>query len=398
MMPTIPRFNHMRGFSLMELMVAMVIAMTLLAALSSVFSQSIAAREKIDIEGQKIETARYSLDTLAEDIRLAGFYGTLAPSLSGTGLVNGATPTDWKYVDPCSTASGALPGWNSATNPIQVPFAIFGYEAHGTGTLPAALTGCLNNYKTGTDVLVIRRASTSTVTAGGAGYTSGEPYLQVSTCADGSVDSLPAQPPAFHARATTTSSEFNLHSLGCTTSTPGANAPLRKLLTRIYYISVCDDCSNDLDNDSTTVGDGVPTLKMYELGIPSGGGTTLALNLRTIAPYVSDMHVEYGLDTNDNGSIDAWVVSNNDPRQTGATGTLVTGMRTDGSNENRWEDVMAIKLFLVTRDSKKTTGYTDTKSFVAGTKTIAAASDSYHRKILSSTIKAVNLASRREQP
>ncbi|MBI5898185.1 MAG: PilW family protein [Rhodocyclales bacterium] len=382
----------------MELLVAMAIAMTLLAALSSVFSQSISAREKIDLEGQKIETARYSLDTLAEDIRLAGYYGTLAPSLSGSTLVNGATPTDWKYADPCSTASGNLPGWDSSTNPIQVPFAIFGYEAHGTGTLPAALTACLDNYKTGTDVFVIRRASTSTVTVGGTGYVAGEPYFQVSTCPDGAVDALPAQPPPFISKSTTTSTDYNLHSLGCTPTTPGANAPLRKLLTRIYYVSRCDDCTNNLDNDTSTTGDGVPTLKMLELGIPTSGGTTMAMNLRTIAPGVDNMHLEYGIDTDDNGSIDAWVISNEDPRQTGTTGTAVTGMRLDTASENRWEDVMAIKLFMVTRDSKKTNGYTDTKSFVLGTRSIAAAGDSFYRKLMSSTIKLVNLAGRREAP
>lgn len=390
-----------RGFSLMELMVSMAIAMVLLAALASVFTRSISAREKIDLEGQKIETARYSLDTLAEDIRLAGYYGTLAPSLSGATLVNGATPTDWKYVDPCSTATGSQAGWDSSTNPIQVPFAIFGYEAHTSplpSTQPSTLPTCMDNYKIGTDVFVVRRASTSTVTAGGTGYVAGDPYLQVSTCPDGAVDALPAQPPPFIAKATTTSTDFNLHSLGCTPTTPGANAPARKLLTRIYYISKCDDCANNLDNDASTTGDGVPTLKMLELGIPSSGGTTMAMNLRTIAPGVENMHLEYGIDTDDNGSINAWVVSNIDPRQTGSTGTPVTDMRLDGSTENRWEDVMAIKLFLITRDSKKTTGHVDTKSFILGTKTVAAAGDAYYRRLMSSTIKLVNLASRREAP
>ncbi len=50
--------SRLRGFSLMELMISMAIAMVLLAALASVFTQSISAREKIDLEGQKIETGR----------------------------------------------------------------------------------------------------------------------------------------------------------------------------------------------------------------------------------------------------------------------------------------------------------------------------------------------------
>ncbi len=392
-----------RGFSLVELMVAMGISTLLMAALASIFATSVSTREKIDHEGQKIEAARYSLDTLAEDIRLAGYFGTLAPSLPGLGIVNGATPADWKYVDPCSTTSGDLPGWSTAaaqatpaTN-VDVPMPIFGYEAHGTGSLPSALTACLDNYRTGTDVFVIRRASTTAITAGGTGYVSGDPYLQASTCPEGAVDALAKYPPRFLARATTTSADFNLHLLGCTPTVVGSNASVRKLITRIYFISQCDDCVNNLDNDTATVGDGIPTLKMVELGMNSGALTVLG-NVRTIAPGVENMHLEYGIDTTDDGSVDAWVVSNNDPRQTGSTGTAVTGMRLDASTENRWEDVMAIKLFLVTRDLKTTGGYSDTKSFTLGSKTVAAAGDAYRRRLTSSTVKLVNTSGRREVP
>ncbi len=382
------------GFSLIELLVAMGISMVLLAALASVFTQSITTREKIDREGQKIETARYSLDVLAEDIRLAGYYANFTPS-SGATIVNGTTLTDWKYASPCDVSGGnPLQGWNGTTTPVQVPFPIFGYEAHDTGTLTTDVTDCLSNYRTGTDVFVIRRASTTSVTAGGTGYVAGDTYLQVSSCPDGTVDTQP-----FHAMATTTATDFNMHVLGCTAATPGTNAVVRKLLTRIYFISNCDDCVNDLDYDSTTTGDGVPTLKMVELAIPSGGSTLKVVeNLRTIAPGVENMHLEYGIDTTDDGSIDSWVVSNADPRRTASTGTAVTGMRLDASTENQWEDVMAVKLFLVTRDLKPTTGWTDTKSFTMGSKTVAAAGDAYRRRFSSSFIKLVNMAGRRESP
>ncbi len=432
------------GFSLVELMVAMVISMVLLAALASIFTQVVTTREKIDRDGQKIEAARYSLDTLAEDIRLAGYFGSYSPPFVGS------TPADWKYVDPCSTTGGnPLPGWNATTSPVQVPFAIFGYEAHGTGNLPAALTNCLNNYRTGTDVFVIRRASTVSVTAGGGGYVAGEAYLQASSCSDGSIDTQP-----FQAMTTTTASDFNLHVLGCVPATPGTNAVLRKLITRIYYVSNCDDCANDLDGNAATPGDGIPTLKMVELAIPSSGGTALKVieNLRTIAPGVEQMHIEYGLDgafstwtmgtvvpsgavrlSGNNfyttilggttgasapghisgsasdgnvlwnysgvldGSVTSWVVSNADPHN-GVSGTPVVGMGIDALGENRWEDVMAVKLFLVTRDLKPTSGWTDGKSFTLGSVTVAAANDAYRRRATSSTIKLVNMSTRRETP
>jgi prepilin-type N-terminal cleavage/methylation domain-containing protein len=51
----IPRHSYGidRGFSLIELILAMGISLVLLAALSAIFAQSITAREKIDREGQK---------------------------------------------------------------------------------------------------------------------------------------------------------------------------------------------------------------------------------------------------------------------------------------------------------------------------------------------------------
>lgn len=385
-----PNRRLAKGFSLMELLVAMGISMVLLGALASIFATSIQTREKIDKEGQKIENARYSLDTLAEDVRLAGYYGILAPGLAGTTLVNGATAADYAYLDPCSTATGNLASWDStgASN-ITVPMPIFGYEAHGTGTLPTALTDCLDNYKTNTDVLVLRRASTTAITAGSSDWVSGDPYLQIQSCPT----NQPTQPPGFIARATSTSADFSRLALDC-----ASTSSVRRLYYRIYFISQCDDCVNNLDNNSTTPGDGVPTLKMVELGM-NGGSLKVKENVRTIAPNVVDMHIEYGIDTTDDGSIDSWTVSNNNPRQTGADGrTVVTGMRLDSNSENRWEDVMAIKLFLITRDAKPTTGYTDTKSFIAGTKTIAAANDAYRRRLMSTIVKLVNMAGRRETP
>lgn len=429
MKPNQLTFTHPRGFTLIEVIVALAISMILMTALASIFAQSVNTREKIDRDGQKIETARYSLDMLSEDIRLAGYFGNYSPPTTGS------APADWKYVDPCSTTGGnPLPGWNATTSPVQVPFPIFVYEAHDTGSLPTALTNCLDNYRAGTDVLVIRRASTNVVTAGGAGYVSNETYLQASSCSEGPIDTQP-----FHAIATATSSDFTMHKLGCSATTPGPNALLRKLITRIYFISACNDC--------TGTGDGIPTLKLVELGMV---GTALKIkeNLRTIAPGVENMHIELGIDGigmpwiagsvvaansvryhGDNfytttaggltgiappvhatgtasdggvnwiwagavdGATDTYILSNEDPAN-----VSVPDLRQDAGGEDRWEDVVAIKLFLVTRDLQPTRRYTDTKSFVMGSKTLTAAGDAYRRRLTSSTIKVVNMSARREKP
>jgi type IV pilus assembly protein PilW len=365
-----------RGITLIEVLVSLAIAAVLMGALAMLFSQSVMSRQQVDREGQKLENGRYSIETLSEDIRLAGYYGQLP--IAGVGSLS----ADWKYVAPCSTT--VADGWSPTTFPAQLPFALYGYEAHpdpATGsppTLPATLTGCLDNYKAGTDVLVVRRASTVAVPVGGTGYVAGEPYIQVSSCSDGSIDAKPFVVSA-------TASDFNLHSVACTTATPGPNTLARKLVYRIYYISTCNECG--VSPDST------PTLKVAELGL-NGGTLKIKENIKTVAPGVENMHIEFGIDNlNDDGAADNYILSNSDP----AASALGTPMRQDAASEDQWEDVVSVKLFLVTRDLEATRNYTDTRSFVMGARSLNAANDGFHRRLVSSTINVANASMRRAQ-
>ena len=175
-------------------------------------------------------------------------------------------------------------------------------------------------------------------------YTTGDPYLQVSSCPNGVSDTQhPSGSPAFFARTSdATASDFTLNILGCGDTNVAPWASLRRIIYRTYYIASCNNCSPS---------DGIPTLKVIE-----NGGTA-----RSIAPNVEDMHVEYGLDhfaSSNDGSIDTWVRSGATPCTNDCTGTDTAthhpqGMGLDTTNtEKRWEDVMAVKLFLITRDAK----------------------------------------------
>lgn len=360
-----------RGFTLLEVLVSLVIAMVLMTAMAGIFQQSISTRTQVDREGQRLESSRFSLDTLTADVRLAGYYGPLTiPSGS----------MDWVYADPCTEGAG----WSAtvASTTRTAPFAIYGYEAHTANIAP--LPGCIPaTYREGTDILVIRRVST-TPGLSGTGW-----HLQHSACADTSKDRVPFI-------ASNTAADFTLLATDVSQTPPkicSVAAPIYRLITRIYFISECDDCSG--------TGDGIPTLKVVEVGASEP--------VRTVATGVEDMHFEYGIDqtTSGDGAVDGYVVSNNNPRTTGADGTPVGGSMLPTSTtstppesgEDRWEDVMTVKVSLVVRDLTEYDGKAATRTFTlgnAGPVTLTY-TDKFRRKLSVTTVSAVNLAARREQ-
>lgn len=66
------RSRSCAGFTLVEMMVALVIASLLLVALTVLFINTSAARNETDRASRQIEAGRFALSELADDIRHAG--------------------------------------------------------------------------------------------------------------------------------------------------------------------------------------------------------------------------------------------------------------------------------------------------------------------------------------
>lgn len=396
------------GTSLAEVLIALAISMVIAAAMASLFAQSVQSRQKVDSEGQRIESGRYALDAMADDIRMAGFYGDYMPR-SSTSMAwpatSEATGTTWTAPDPCATTLATL-GWdNGVTGPaaigsgtVRVPVAIFGYEGGHVSATPAGLPACLLNYKPGTDVIVVRRVSTMapSATAGSSALTdttamtAGEAYLQASTCK--------TQTPTFV--VSSTAANFTMQNLRCLGSTI---SPLRKVVVRIYYVATCNTC---------VPSDGIPTLKVAELGVPGSNADsvyhsdtnnfaanrvgTLSMMIRSLTPGIENMHFEYGVDgSTDNttgaGSADSYQVSTEAP-------TVSAPLLNAASAAVGWQNVMSVKAWVLARDLDQTAGYVNNKAYVMGTQTISAFDDAYRRNVFASTIRVVNPASAREIP
>src|SRR5207302_92742 len=132
---------------------------------------------------------------------------------------------------------------------------------------------CVADLRAGTDILVVRRASTCAVGAAGCdAQVAGDVYLQPSGCATeftaGTYYALDSN-----------AGNLNLHQKDCVTA-----ALVYQFRTHIYFVA---------NNDKP--GDGIPTLKRAELGVNAGGGA--AFNVVPLVEGVENLQLEYGLDT-----------------------------------------------------------------------------------------------------
>lgn len=149
--------SRVAGLSLIEMMIALVIGLVLLLGVIQVFSASRTAFQLSEGASRAQENARFALDFLARDIRMAGHFGCVndqAHFVKGQG-------------DPRVSLSAAT----GSGSPLDFSVSIQGYEATGTspgtqlrlgGTLSAAagapsqIQGLSPAPLPGSDILVLR--------------------------------------------------------------------------------------------------------------------------------------------------------------------------------------------------------------------------------------------------
>lgn len=333
------RRSGQTGLSLVELMVSLTIGLFLIVGLAALFASLSSSRRELDKSSRQIENGRYAMQILSDEVRHAGYYGTLVSAP--------ASPAS--SPDPCSTDITEVQA--SMGLPLQ------GYVGATTAaSLDTGKLGCLNaaaGYKPDTAVIVVRRATTSIL-----GYDSGKFNIQVSGCAG---DTAPYMVAA-------ASSAFTLH----TNTGPTACKPLESADTAgitpfkisLFYVSTCSvgDCS-------ATAADNVPTLKRVD--VTATGTTTTAL-----VEGIENMQFEYGVDTTPpgDGVPDVYV----------ATPTFA-----------QWPNVMTVRVHILARNIDQTAGYVDTKTYELGPVSVTPGG-AYKRHAYSELVRLNNPAGRRE--
>ena len=334
------------GFTLVELMVAMTIGLFLLLGIASLTASHSQSSRELDNTSRQIESGRYAMQVMGDDLGAAGFYGTFTPKGAAA-----STP------DPCASSVAGL-GFDNTTSPITVPVAIYGYVP---GASPPT---CLTNVQPNTGIVVVRRTSSATLAVGAA--QAGETYLQVAQCG--------TDPRAYVIDSS--SASFTLHQKDCATV-----APLRKYMVRTYYVSSCNVCSGP-------GADATPTLKVAEL---VGG----AITITPLAEGIQDLEVDYGVDVDGEGSVDCYV---RDPGIDNAASCAGWASAPGWSaGLQNWGNVVAVQLHVLARNTEMSGDWTDTRTYDLGLAGSAGPfNDKFKRHAYSTVLHVMNVAGMRE--
>lgn len=343
------------GFSLIELMIAVTLGLIVLAALTTFFVQTSGNRQEMERSTRQIENGRYAIDSLREDVTLAGFYADTSP------LVN----PEWVLNDVCP-ADVAAYGFSIAGG-YKAPVPVRGY-ADGAG-----VPGCLKDLVAGTDVIAVRRFHTEPLTTAEAAAAPNNVrfFLQNSQCTE--------DDPNFPFMTGTGAGPFTLRRVACAAQL----SSVWRLREQVYYVRNCSVCAPDGPVDD------IPTLWRAELD-PADTSTDGDPVMRhsALVEGIEQLRFEYGIDT---------------------TSTAVPGQPDGLPDEWRRCDaatpcdaatlgnVTAVKAYILSRTLEPSRDYTDTKTYSMGLAgNVGPFDDKYKRHAYSVLISLPNRSGARE--
>jgi type IV pilus assembly protein PilW len=330
--------------TLIELAIAMVVALLVLGTVATVFAGTSRNRASLERAARLTENAQYAMHVMRDDIAQAGYFDTLTTSAGGFA---------WRTPDPCATAIGDL-GWSNPPGtapPVNAkienaPVPIFGVRAGDPSP------GCIPDRKAGTAILVVRFVGPESTPPAEARDRS---FLQLSKCALETPNKLNLG--AF----SNNPDHFTFRNIDC-----GTLADVKRFVVRAYYVATCNRCGVDA----------IPTLKRAELN-----GDEIVVT--PLAEGIENLQVEYAVDGDGDGTPDRY---------------LEYPDATLGAAYGAWSNVMAVKLYLLARSADAEPGYRDTtKQFNLGPAGYTnPAADGHKRVLLTSLVRPMGPAGQRE--
>jgi type IV pilus assembly protein PilW len=311
------------GLTLIELMVALAIGAFLMIGAITVFVQSRATFRATETVARLQETARFALDFLEPDIRMAHYWGLT----SRTYLIRGRrAPTD---------PAGLGPGTCGQNWTINLDQAVQGSNnGYGFGCAVKAPRVAVDT----SDTLVVRRARADVTP-----LTAGTLYIESTRSQLGQIFAGTAVPPGYGS----------------------ATSEAHQLIVNGYFVA----------RDPTT---GAPSLRMKTLG--TGG----VITEQEVITGIEDLQIQFGVDTDapgtpmapnrNRGSIDRWVNAD-DPLIDPASPAFDPNV-----------EILAVRIWLRARSDQTDPAYKDTTTYVYADQNVAPIDDGYHRVVVSKTI------------
>jgi type IV pilus assembly protein PilW len=299
-----PGSHNCQGFSVVELMIALVITLILLGGISQIFLSSKKSFTVQDTLGRMQENGRFAVDMLTADLRRAGYWGGNADISQITGTLG--------PVDDDGTCVIGDTTWGR-----MIESRIYGLDDTNAGY------ACLTGYAQG-DALVLRFAS---------------PWVPGGTTMKEQADHPDNENKIFLRSSLFGGRIFQGRDAGAQQndmdldiSTPANPAErVSELIAHAYYIgsTAASQCP----------GTNVPTLRRVDIG---NNGQP---NSSEIALGIEQLQVRYGVDADDDNTVDQF-------------------LNADAVAD--WDNVIAARMWLLTRGECPETGFTNTNTYTMG--------------------------------
>lgn len=323
--------NAERGFTIVELMIAMVLGLLLSGALVTIYTENRRSFNNDESMMRMQDDARQALRELVNDLSMAGFWSDLIlptvivpdGSLAVGTDCGPAGVANWVYraVTPGTTNSEALVTVDNATG------------ANASANFSCIAAG---EFEAGTDVVGIKRVFGSRLAP--AAVVANRVYLRTNGT-QGLLYLEPENvPPAVPVPAPFWEWEYH---------------------PSIYYIR----------NFGVTAGDGIPTLCRKVLDF---GGAVPTMVDECLAQGIEDLQIEYGIDTSGDGRPNGYV---DDPTQA------------------ELQSAVTARVFLLARTADPDRRYTNEKTYQIGNAPAFAPADNFYRRVYSVTVGLRNVSS-----
>jgi len=314
------------GMTLIELMVALAIGSFLLIGALTVFIQGRTTFRVNESISRLQENARFVLDVLEPDVRMAHYWGLTTRSNK---IVGRATPAD--------------PAAFAVANDCNVNWAVnLAAEVDGTNNGFGWACAAFGAVQPTSDTLAVRRVAEDLDPAPQANTL----YVQSARFQDSQVFVGPGIPAGY---------------LPATSQT-------HRLVVNGYYVSQ----NSSLDN----AGNNVPSLRVKTL---VGGAAGVRVIDQEVLPGVEDMQIQFGVDTDlldtpNRGSIDRYV-NPGDPILNPASPLFIPSA-----------EILSVRVWLRIRAELRENGFTDTTNYVYADQNVAPFNDPFRRVLVSKTI------------
>ncbi|WP_044842034.1 PilW family protein [Thalassomonas viridans] len=315
-----------QGFSLIELFISLATGLVLFAGVLSVFVGIRATSSETSTFGELQENGRFAINLLTDDLLRQGFWGELPESLS-TGLL---------VSFPAQIAGDCV---GDGINNSSFPQAVGHFRAlWGTSLTSAASMGCIDDAKTGSDLLQIKRVVSVPVAAANV---DNDRYYLIANANSGAIFAGDAAIPAIN------------------------DAQIWEYQHHIYYIS-----------EYSQGGNTVPVLMQGQLR----NGILPPVFFNQAIDGIEMIRFMYGVDSDNDGVVNAFIAAGN-----------MLDTYWDNESDVR---ILAVKIFVLARSILPDASYENLNTYQLGDLAVnfvsGGSGDNYRRLLFTSTITLPN--------